>query len=414
MNQGHRGKGEISLGPCPPKEFSGRFDERKTLSKVLQGAKDHGLVVMVSGRRGSGKSSYLNWAEYEIQNGTSGLECPAIKKEFLETAGMVFTTYRDLLTDLKGHQKFGWFRRSLADSKVRTSIDMALGVLEKTSSLAGPYGVGINAGVTVARGILPGESVDYTNLLSSFLQIFRSLSDELIEKGRVLAILLDDAQWSSGPDFQLMKDLIRNLPPGIVLIIAFRLETESEKRYAELQDEIYRFGHAEIPLGGMAKEGIKEFAAQRYDLSIDDPTADFLSLNIGDPLCLVSCFNLLQKRDLAPDIDSFQEIVPQALDSARCIYTGLDPRWQDRVNSLCILHPPLHLSLISCMLKEQDMVRLKDELDRSLVFKRLEMELYDFAHPSLREYRRKELPEVVRVGLHSQAARCLENLGVRP
>lgn len=414
MKPVYRRKGEISLGSCPPDEFSGRFGERETLSKVLHRSKDKGQVVMVSGRRGSGKSSFLNWAEYEIINGAVELERPAIKKEFLETAGMVFTTYRDLLTDLKGHQKLGWFRKLLDDSKVRDSINGALGVLEKTSSLAGPYGVGINASVTVARGILPGESTDYTNLLSSFLQIFRSLSDELTKIGQFLAILLDDAQWSSEPDFQLVKDLIRNLPPGILLIIAFRLETESEKRYAELQDEIYRFGYTEISMGGIDNDGVKEFAAKRYGLSIDDLTADFLSQKIGDPLCLVSCFNRLQKLDLAPDIDSFQEILPLVLDSARCIYTGMDPLWQDRINTLCILHPPLHLSVISCMPKEQDMMRLKDELDRSLVFRRLETELYDFAHPSLREYRRKELPEVVSVGLHSQAARCLENLEVRP
>ena len=148
-------------------------------------------------------------------------------------------------------------------------------------------------------------------------------------------------------------------------------------------------------------------------MTIDEPTADFLSQKIGDPLCLVGCFNLLQKRNLAPSLKSFKEILPQALDSARCIYTGLDPKWQSRVNSLCILHPPLLLSVISCMLKEQDLVILQDELDQSLVFRRLETELYDFAHPSLREYRRKELPESAVKMLHSQAAKCLENLEAR-
>jgi hypothetical protein len=210
-----------------------------------------------------------------------------------------------------------------------------------------------------------------------------------------------------------MKDLIKSLPTRIVLIIAFRVEAESEKKYAELQGEIYRFGHKEITLGGMTKEAVKEFASRRYKLSIDEPTADFLSQKIGDPLCLVGCFNLLQKRNLAPSLSSFKEILPQALDSARCIYTGLDSKWQRRVNSLCILHPPLRLSVIFCMLEEQDLVVLKDELDQSLIFRRLEPELYDFAHPSLREYRRKELPEGAVIKLHSQAAKCLEQLEAR-
>jgi hypothetical protein len=355
----------------------------------------------------------LNWAENVIQNENDGSNCPAIKKEFSETAGMVFVTYRELLTDLKEHQKFGWFRKSLDDSKVKKSIEVGLGILEKMSSLAGPASVGVDVGVAVARGLLPSENADYTQLLSSLLQIFRGLSEKMAEEDRFLAILLDDVQWSSGPDFQLLKDLIKSLPARIVLIIAFRVEAENEKKYAELQGEFYRFGHNEIRLGGMTKEAVKEFALRRYKLSIDELTADFLSQKIGDPLCLVSCFNLLQKRKLAPSLSSFKAIMPQALDSARCIYTGLDPKWQSRVNSLCILHPPLRLSVISCMLKELDLVVLKDELDQSLVFRRLETELYDFAHPSLREYRRKELPEGARIKLHSQAAKCLENLEAR-
>jgi energy-coupling factor transporter ATP-binding protein EcfA2 len=413
MSQNPSQRGEISLGPCPPDEFSGRADERESLLEVLQRTKDHGQVVLISGRRGSGKSSFLNWAENRIQNESGGSDCPAIKKEFLETAGMVFVTYQELLTDLKGHQKFGWFKKSLDDAKVKKSLETALGILEKMSSLAGPASIGVDAGVAAARTILSSESVGYTQLLSSFLQIFRGLSEKLAEEDKFLAVILDDMQWSSNPDFQLMKDLIRNLPARIVLIIAFRVEAESEKRYAELQGEIYRFGHKEISLGGMTDKAVKEFALKRYNLSIDDKTAEFLSQKIGDPLCLVGLFNLLQKRKLSPNIDSFKAILPQALDSARCIYTGLDQKWQNWINSLCILHPPLLLSVISCMIQEHDLVLLKEELDRSLVFRRLETELYDFAHPSLREYRRKELPEGALIKLHSQAAKCLENLEAR-
>lgn len=367
---------------------------------------------MVSGGRGSGKSSFLNWAECEIQNGSGEFECPAIKVEFRETPGMVFTAYKDLLTDLKGHQDFGRFRKSLDNSKVRTSIDAALTILEKTSSLAGPYKLGVDAGVAVARGLNPSDGFDYTKLISAFLQILRSLSKDLVDKGQFLVILLDDVQWSSEPDFRLMNDLIQNLPPGIVLITAFRMEAGYYEKHAKLQGELQRYGHAEIMLGGMDKRGIKEFAKLRYNLSIDDETALLLSEKIGDPLCLVSCFNLLRKRGLPPTLESFKEILPLALDSANCIYTGLDQRWQDRINSLCILRPPLLLSIIQCMLEENDIIRLKDEFDQSHVFRRLDRELYDFAHPSLREYRRKELPESASKELSSRAAKCFEHLEI--
>jgi energy-coupling factor transporter ATP-binding protein EcfA2 len=414
LNYGHSESGENSFGPCPADQFSGRFDERERLKGVIQEARNCGQLILISGRRGSGKSSLLNWAENEIENKAHGTQCPAVKKDFLETPGMVFTTYRELLIGLKEHQKFGWFRKSLDDSKVKKSIETALAVLEKMSSVAGPiYGPGVNAAVAVAKGLLPGASADHTQLLSSFLSIFRGLSEEMSKNNKVLAILLDDVQWSSGPDFQLLKDLMRNLPPGIVLIIAFRLEAESEKKYADLQNEIYRYGYAEIRLGGMLKEDIAEFASRRYNFSIDRPTSEFLSQKIGDPLCLVACFNLLKKHNLAPNLINIQEILPQALDTARCIFTGLDTGWQSRINSLCILHPPMYLSVISCMLKEHDTARLKDELDHSLVFISLDKEIYDFAHPSLREYRRKELPESKIKELHSQAAKCLESLEAR-
>jgi len=249
MNHNNDSKAQISYGPCPPEEFAGRFDERRKLLEILTKARDQGQMVMISGARGSGKTSFLNWAEYEIQNKPGGLESPAIKKEFLETPGMIFTTYKDLLTELKGHQKFGWFKKTLAKPNVKKSMDVVLRVLETGSSLAGPLKLGIESGVTATRGFLPPETVEYNQLLSSFLESLRSLSGELKNR-KFLAILCDDAQWSSGPDFYLLKDLIRNLPPGITFIITFRLETESMKKYVELRRELDRFGHTEIRLSG--------------------------------------------------------------------------------------------------------------------------------------------------------------------
>lgn len=409
MNQTHRTRGEISLSPCPPEEFSGRLDERKKLSEVLRGAKDRGLVVLVSGGRGSGKSSFLNWAESEIQNGSGEFRCPAIKVSFLETPGMVFTAYRDLLTNLKGHQKVGWFTKTLDNSKVRASIDAALTILEKTSSLAGPYTPGVDAAVAVAKGLASSDGFDYTKLISAFLQIFRSLSEDLAEKSRFIAILLDDVQWSSDTDFRLMNDLIKNLPPGIVLIVAFRMEADYYEKHEKLQGELLRYGHTEIMLGGMEERGIKELAELRYDISIEDETSRLLCEKIGDPLCLVGCFNLLQNRGLPPTLENFQEILPWCLNPAQCLYIGLGQIWQDRINSLCILDPPLFLSIIFCMLEEKDMTRLKDEFDQSHVFKRLDQEVYDFAHPSLREYRRRELPKSEGKKLSKRLVKCLEH-----
>jgi hypothetical protein len=128
LDNNQHGSGEISFGSCPADQFSGRVEERDRFKRILQAAEGQGQLVMISGRRGSGKSSFLNWAENEIQNGAEGSQSPAIKKDFLETPGMVFTTYRELLIGLKEYQSLGWFRKSLNNTKVRKSIDAALAV----------------------------------------------------------------------------------------------------------------------------------------------------------------------------------------------------------------------------------------------------------------------------------------------
>jgi predicted NACHT family NTPase len=94
MNSDKKTKAPVSYTPCPPEEFAGREKEKKKLLEILEGVKDQGQVIMVSGARGSGKSSFLNWAQYEIENKPGDSKSPAVKKKFLETPGMIFTTYK--------------------------------------------------------------------------------------------------------------------------------------------------------------------------------------------------------------------------------------------------------------------------------------------------------------------------------
>jgi tetratricopeptide (TPR) repeat protein len=400
------------FAPCKPEEFAGRFDERKTLLGIIAEARERGQVVLVTGARGSGKSSFLDWAKYEMQDKPDSLQVPAIKVAFLETPGMIFSAYKDLLSGIKEHKKFGWFSKTLENPGVQKSIGVVLGVLEKVSSLAGPAQVGVEAGVTALEKLMPGRTYDHSILLTDFLKILHNLSTELAKNDKSIVLLLDDAQWASGPDFHLLKDLIRNVPSGIILIVSFRLQAESMESYVALRQELDRYGHAAIRMGGMPSDDIKDFSIKRFGISVDDKTAEFLSININDPLGLVGCFDLLKKKSLEPSLLNFQEILPKAVDTAQCVYDGLDSEWQDRVNTLCILHPPISLSVIACMLEieKEKIKRLQDDLEQSPAFVRIEKELYDFAHASLREYCRKELPESMRIGLHSKAARCLEAL----
>ncbi len=196
---------KVSFGPCPPNEFAGRLRERKEFREILGNMKSRGRFIMVSGVRGSGKTSFLDWAECEIHNKLGDGQSVAIKKEFLDTP-VVFITYRDLLQELLSRRhKLGRLRRILNEPHVRKAIEASLIILDKASSLTGMAGPGVGLGIDLAKQLLPREPVEDSQLPSSLLSVLSSLSDELTKSGdsHSLVVLLDDVQYSSEPDLHL-------------------------------------------------------------------------------------------------------------------------------------------------------------------------------------------------------------------
>jgi len=402
----------VSPSPCPPEEFSGRHREREDIQNILACVKDRGQVILISGAVGSGKSSLLRWAAEEIQK-SGGHENLAITKEFYETSGMVFKIYRDLLKDLQGHTKGGRFRAIIGNDKVIKSLDTALDLLETFAPATEPVGTLSRILKIIKRAAASPQEAEHEHVLSSILAVFQKISVELKKNDRVIAILLDDVQWSSEPDFRLLKDLIRNIPPNIALLLTFRREDKTNQMYEELVGLLNRWDQTEIPLYRLESAEIMDFAARRYNLSLDESAARYLEQNVGDPFSLVVCFNQLQKKGLNPNVYDLEMILPEALEKpAKSFLSGLDQSSRDRINQLCILIPPIPFSVIACITgtKPQDEARLQSDLDNSIVFRRIEHGLYDFGHSSLREYCRHELPEIQKVELHKKAAKCFENL----
>ncbi|MDR9817265.1 MAG: tetratricopeptide repeat protein [Candidatus Methanoculleus thermohydrogenotrophicum] len=402
----------VSPSPCPPEEFSGRYREREDILNILSCVKNRGQVILISGAVGSGKSSLLRWAAEEIQK-SGGHENLAITKEFYETPGMVFKIYRDLLKDLQGHTKGGQFRAIIGNDEVIKSLNVALNLLETFTSVTEPVGAFTRIVKVITSAVAPPQNVEYEHILSSILTAFQKISVELKKNDRFIAILLDDVQWSSEPDFRLLKDLIRNIPQNVAFLLTFRREDKTNQMYEELMGELNRWDQTEIPLYRLDSEEIKDFAALRYNLSLDDSSARYLERKVGDPFSLVACFNLLQKKGLSPSMNNLETILPEALEKpARSFLSRLDQPSQDRVNQLCILKPPIPLSVIACMTgtQPQEAARLQSDLDNSIAFRRIEHGLYDFGHSSLREYCRRELPEMQELELHKQATKCFENL----
>jgi len=367
---------------------------------------------VISGAVGSGKSSLLRWAAEEIQK-TGGHENLAITKEFYETPGMAFKTYRDLLKDLQSHTKGGRFRAIIGNDEVVKSLNTTLNLLETFTPATEPVGTLSRILKIIKRAAAPPQEAEHEHVLSSILDVFQKISVELKKNDRVIAILLDDVQWSSEPDFRLLKDLIRKIPPNIVLLLTFRREDKTNQMYEELMGLLNRWDQTEIPLYRLESAEIMDFAARRYNLSLDESAARYLEQKVGDPFSLVVCFNLLQKKGLSPNMNNLETILPEALEKpAKSFLSGLDQSSRDRINQLCILILPIPFSVIACITgtQPQDEARLQSDLDNSIVFRRIEHGLYDFGHSSLREYCRSELPEIQELELHKQATRCFENL----
>lgn len=402
----------VSPSPCPPEEFSGRYREREDILNILSCVKNRGQVILISGAVGSGKSSLLRWAAEEIQK-SGGHENLAITKEFYETLGMVFKIYRDLLKDLQSRTKGGRFRAIIGSNEVIMSLNAALDLLETFAPATEPVGTLSRILKIIKRAAASPQEAEHEHVLSSILDVFQKISVELKKNDRFIAILLDDVQWSSEPDFRLLKDLIRNIPPNIALLLTFRREDKTNQMYEELMGLLNRWDQTEIPLYRLESAEIMDFAARRYNLSLDESAARYLEQKVGDPFSLVVCFNLLQKKGLNPSVYTLEMILPEALEKpAKSFLSGLDQSSRDRINQLCILIPPIPFSVIACITgtQPQDEARLQSDLDNSIVFRRIEHGLYDFGHSSLREYCRHELPEIQKVELHKKAAKCFENL----
>lgn len=407
----------VPPSPCPPEEFSGRHKEREIILGALSRVKDCGQVVMISGARGAGKSSLLDWVEHEIQRTDGELESPAVKKKFFETPGMIFVSYQELLKDLQGHTGFRWFKYIVNSDPVQKGFTVFFNTLKECTTPIDPAGILARAGGEFLKAF-PSAPVEHHQLLRTFLDVLKRLSEELSQEDGCVALLLDEAQWSSDIDYLLLKDLIRSIPPNIALIFTYRLEEATRSNYEELQMELKRYNHQEVFLGGMQSRCIRDLLVNRYHQEPDEAALEFLKDNIGDPSSLIACLNLLQMKNLALNIDNIQENMREAIaNPVEVVYRCLDEKQAEWTTRLCVLNPPMPLTIMACMLQYPpgQVCRLQDELKRSYAFIETERGLYEFAHPSLREYRKDRLPEEDLVVFHENAAKCFKDrIGILP
>lgn len=397
----------VSYAPSPPEEFCGREKERERLSTILSRAAEHGEAVVISGPPGIGKSSLLNLLAYEVQERPGGVQSPVLRGEVFDLPGMIFSVFRDLLKDLRGHSTSARFGESLGTEGMKEAVRYADDVLEKYAAPVEPVGLLSKTGEEIIGIFARSPEVGYDRVRQAFDELLQELGGLMAGTDRAAAVLLDDVHLASSLDRRLLLDTVRDLPPGILLAFTCRTGDAAGPGYGTMQEEIRGLDIPEVPLSGMQRHEIRELGKRRFDLSIDERAAALLEETRGDPFSLMACFNALRHRGLAPSGEKIADVLAGAKDPAGLAFAALPESGRAWAERLCVLNPPFPVPVMACMLDTQG-TNVTDRLQGSSIFRRLPGGEYAFAHPLLQEHCRRELIPSARVALNAHAADCFE------
>ncbi|MDN5339869.1 MAG: hypothetical protein PWQ30_978 [Euryarchaeota archaeon] len=402
--------GAVSYAPAPPEEFCGRREELEQLSALLSRAGEDGQAVMISGPPGIGKSSLLSRLAYEVQERPGGRQSPVLRAEVFDLPGMIFSAFRELLNDLRRRSASARFGSILGAESMREALRYADNVFGNYAAPVEPVGLLPKAGEEIIGVFARTPEVGYDRVYQAFEELLRELGRAVSMTGHVAAVLLDDVHLASSHDRRLLRDLVRDLPPGILLAFTCRTGDGAGSGYATMQEEIRELGIHEVHLAGMRRSEIRELAERRFGVSIDDAAAGFLEERAGDPFSLMTCFNALRSWGLAPSRENVADVIAERDGPAKLAFSTLPEPVKAWAENLCILNPPFPVPVMACMLdlQEAGVAPTTDRLLESGVFQRLPGGEYAFAHPLLQEHCRHGLSKETAVALNARAADCFE------
>lgn len=411
MDEQQRRAVGVSYAPCPAEEFCGRGAERENLRAVLSQAGEQGQRIMISGPPGVGKSSLLNWFAGEILEYPAGSQSLVLRGEVFDLPGMIFSAFRELLKDLRRYMISGRFQGILGSEGMKEAVRYTDDLLEKYAAPVEPVGLLSKTGEEIIGVFARLPEVRYDQVRQAFEELLQELGRLMIGSGCIAAILLDDVHLASRFDRQLIRDTMRNLPPGIVLAFTGAVDGEGDPGYATVRDAIQDTGLLEIPLSGMRGHEIQEMGRRRFGLSLSDATAGLLERDSGDPFSLMACFNTLRHRGLAPSSDTIAALLAGAESPAGLAFAQLPGSWKAWAEKLAVLYPPFPVPVMACMLglqKKTGVTEMMDQLQEIPIFRRLPGGEYAFAHPLLQDHCRRVLSRDAKIDLNARAADCFE------
>ncbi len=388
-------------GPCPPEEFAGRNEERRRIRDLLAGSPDAGRALAVTGAAGSGKTSLLHRIAHEAGALPGGGAGTAVIGRFPATEGLIFSTYREVLTALK--QGGLWTAES--ESHLKNLADL----FDRYTAPVRPVGMLARVGEEVIGVFADVGGAEFGEVRSAFLAAFRSVGDAARRRGGSVVLVLDDLQWASEPDFLLTLELVREPPPGIFVAVAWD-DGAGDGRHRALRESLASSGGSEMVLSQLSGPDVRDLARRRFGIAITDETADMLARELDTPFALTVCFSLFLIRNRQPDRESFAALLPELENPAARAYIEAEPLWQNRARTLGVLNPPFPGVVVACMLESErlSLQKIRKDLEQSTLFRRVGQSTYDFAHPLLREYCREMASESEQATLHADAVRCFE------
>lgn len=404
--------GGISYAPCPPKDFCGRHEELEKLQTLIPGAGERGQVIMISGPTGIGKSSLLNRLAYDLQDRPGGPQSLVIRAEIFEPPRMIFSAFRKLLYDLEVHATSGWFQNIFDTESVMDAVRYTNDLLNRHVAPVEPVGLLPKTGEEIIGVFARSPEIGYDRVRKAFVDLLQGLSRLMAGSDRIIAILLDDMHLASRPDRRLLLDIIRDLPPGVLLVFTSKSIEEGDPGYAEIRERIQNSNYSLLTLHGMKSHEIQEMGKRRFGLSLGNTTTTFLEEATGDPFSLMAYFNTLRYKDLAPSVENIERLLEEGKDPAALAFDSLPDLWKIWAEEISVLNPPFPIQVIACMLDQQaaDMTLMMNRLQESSIFRRLPGGGYTFAHPLLHEYCSRRLSAGVAIALNARAADCLEIL----
>jgi tetratricopeptide (TPR) repeat protein len=385
---------------CPHEFYVERENEKAYLERILEGLDKRGSALMITGIEGFGKTSFLNWTKWYIEEQKKSY-APLIAID--NDDDINFYKYKLLVEEIINYTPSGKVKNLLSREEVKSLCRLIGKLAEDASLLFGPSPQSIMAkifGELISALGEPSSEINRYEIKGKLKDALEKAGKTFNDQGKFLAILIDNAQWLRDED-SILKDLVSDIPPGIAFIITFDSQAieNIEKRDDNFKDRFAKYAkfkpnrYLTMELRDLNDEQIQDLA-KKYNYTDKDLGNDIMDClrTIGVPLGVVSALNYLREKDY-----TLSKVTKEVLDEAtvqgnwvgKTVYESLDEKDKDWARKLSILPAKARvIKVIRCLMQDRNI--FDSSIKATGIFIRCSgtppnHEFYDFLFRQLRD-----------------------------